>query len=105
MSNRYYKPMPEGIELKKSAIEGYGIFTKHDLPLDEIIGISHLEIEQFDQWQRSPIGGYLNHSGTPNCELISKPKGDITMWLLKTKTAIKAGDELTIKYRTYNPEE
>ena len=53
---------------------------------------------------RTPLGGFINHSDTPNCVRVkSKPDGNIFSWTLKTTDEIKPGEELTLKYSMYRP--
>ena len=53
---------------------------------------------------RTPLGGFINHSDTPNCERVkSKPDGNIFSWTLKTTDKIEPGQELTLKYSMYRP--
>ena len=51
-----------------------------------------------DDWVRLPLGGFYNHSDTPNCYSLNKG------WYkeLYSKEDIKAGEELTSKYDLYN---
>ena len=49
---------------------------------------------------RTPLGGFINHSETPNCEI----QGNMTRHLY-TLEDIEAGTELTVKYTMYNLEE
>ena len=46
---------------------------------------------------RTPLGGFINHSDTPNCEIMGKVKR-----YLFTKEDIEAGTELTVKYNMYS---
>jgi SET domain-containing protein len=46
------------------------------------------------------MGGFINHSETPNCEKIMHDEVGV-MWLRATRD-IKEGEELTIKYTLYN---
>ena len=57
--------------------------------------MSHLIID--DIIYRMPLGGFINHSDTPNC-LKYYEDG---FYFIQTKTKIKAGDELFLKYTFY----
>ena len=104
-----YNPLPSFIYLKASEIHGYGLFTKVALLPSTEVGISHIYHDWFeDGWIRTPLGGFYNHSDSPNCELRSAImdegfRTDIRM--LYTITDIKAGQELTCTYtlHLFNP--
>jgi len=49
---------------------------------------------------RTPLGGFINHSDRPNCEI----QGRMTRHLY-TLQDIEAGTELTVKYTMYKLEE
>ena len=56
-----------------------------------------------DDWVRTPLGGFLNHSDEPNCELIDPIDYNVN-WTIKTLQVIreiKPGDELTVYYSLY----
>ena len=56
-----------------------------------------------DDWVRTPLGGFLNHSDEPNCELITPTDYNVS-WQIKTLQVIreiKPGDELTVYYSLY----
>ena len=50
---------------------------------------------------RTPLGGFVNHSDKPNCYWVEE--NDLIH--MKTKTPIKCGEELTLKYKWYDPSE
>ena len=52
---------------------------------------------------RTPLGGFINHSETPNCE-IKRFDGTIVSHLFPIKP-IKAGEEITLKYTMYSVDE
>ena len=60
-----YKPLPTGLFIKDSNIEGQGLFTNKDLTISCNLGTSHYEIDKM--LIRTPLGGFINHSNTPNC--------------------------------------
>ena len=47
---------------------------------------------------RTPLGGFLNHSDTPNCQKIEVDG----RYYIQTLRDIKEGEELTLKYTLYN---
>jgi len=101
-----YSPLPHFLYIKPSKIHGYGLFTTIDLLPNTELGISHVYHDWFeDGWIRTPLGGFYNHSETPNCELrdSTMDEGFLTgIKLLYTKIDIKAGQELTCIYTLYH---
>ena len=96
----YYTPLPNCIDIKKSQIHGRGLFATERIPEGLILGITHIEDDRFrDGLIRTEIGGYFNHSETPNCEIITF--GDIKF--LKTIEPIDVGEEITARYTIYIP--
>jgi hypothetical protein len=112
-----YKPLPSGLIIKDSGIEGQGVFTTRDLHVGCNLGISHYRIdtsgvnsinkeENTNEFIRTPLGGFINHSDTPNCgrsQIRIKPGFD--KWNIVVVENIKAGEELTLKYTMYHPTE
>ena len=97
-----YKPLPNGLIIKDSGIEGQGIFTTRDLNVGCNLGESHYRID--DKLIRTPLGGFINHSDTPNCgrsQIRIKPGFD--KWTVTVIKNITAGEELTLKYTMYVP--
>ena len=119
-----YKPLSYDLFIEESLIEGQGLFSSHDLPKGTDLGVSHIEFEK-DKMSpkeliRTPLGGFINHEPTvkelqndklveisgPNCEKIKqRPDGNKTEWNLVTLKDIKMGDELTLEYSFYKPNE
>ena len=98
MSDIFYKPLPDFLELKKSKIHGLGLFTNKDLDKDYILGISHVEDKRFENgYIRTPLGGFYNHSDDPN---IVKVQRDSRMFICALRE-IKPGEELTCSYTLY----
>jgi|TARA_R110000737_G_scaffold174748_1_gene200049 SET domain-containing protein len=119
-----YKPLSYDLFIEESLIEGQGLFSSIDIPKGTDLGVSHIEFEK-DKMSpkeliRTPLGGFINHEPTikelqndklveisgPNCEKIKKrPDGNKTEWNLVTLKDIKMGDELTLEYSFYKPNE
>ena len=91
-----YKPLPDGLIIKKSSIEGQGLFTTKFIEKDVKLGLCHILVD--DEIIRTPLGGFVNHSDTPNC--IKEKEGD--KYYLYTLRKIKAWEEITCKYTFYN---
>ena len=61
-----YRPLPDGLTIKNSPIEGLGLFTSIEIKKNTFIGITHIRDEQFDnKYIRTPLGGFYNHSNNP----------------------------------------
>ena len=90
-----YQALPKELHVKNSPVAGQGIFAKEDISAGTNLGMSHLVIA--DIIYRMPLGGFINHSDTPNC-LKYYEDG---FYFIQTKTKIKAGDELFLKYSFY----
>jgi hypothetical protein len=99
---KLYKPLPDYLSIGPSDIHGAGIIAKDDIPNDIEIGISHIYDPNFlHDYIRTPLGGFINHSENPNCELV-EDDDDTDYKKLKTIKKIEAGKELTVKYSLYN---
>jgi len=97
-----YKPLPDYLSIGPSNIHGAGIFATEDVPKEIIIGITHVYDPEFQHnFIRTPLGGFVNHSDSANCELIEED-GDYHYKKLKTIRKIEHGEELTLKYSLYD---
>ena len=97
-----YKPLPEELYIRRSAIEGMGIFAKKDIDGNVNLGLIHIVLnhdpkENDDEIIRTPLGGFINHSDEPNC--IKVKEGN--RYSLFTLRDIKAEEEITLKYTLY----
>jgi len=104
-----YKPLPKELTLGESEIHDIGLFAKGNIKRDYQFGISHVQVggELF----RTPLGGFINHSDTPNCiktmslktvKLPDEKKGPkYVVWNLSTTKDIESGEELTVRYTFY----
>ena len=62
-----YKPLPKQLTIKKSPIEGLGLYATEDIKKNLFIGVTHVRDEQFEnKYIRTPLGGFYNHSNEPN---------------------------------------
>lgn len=99
----YYRPLPNFLTIRKSKIEGLGIFTTETIEKDTVLGISHIKDEHrlnLDGWSRTPLGGFYNYSEKPNCKT---RKIDGIYFELVTLKKIESGEEITAKYSSYDP--
>ena len=115
-----YRPLPPEVTIRKSQIEGLGLFATCDMQQGYDLGISHIASPRFqDEFIRTPLGGFINHSTSPNCQLRTArqhvfihdhPPTEIselyedsenTILRLLTSEYIVSGTELTTYYSLY----
>ena len=98
-----YRPLPDSLTIKESKIEGLGLFALEPIAKGTNLGITHVDHDGLLNLEkdliRTPLGGFINHSEKPNCELVWMHFG-YKLWTLED---IKKGEELTLKYKMYNP--
>lgn len=95
-----YKPLPKYLTIKQSNIEGLGLFATDDIDSNFRIGVTHIKDMRFENgYSRTPLGGFFNHSDTPNCKVVYEED----FIFLETIRQIKCGEELTVTYTFYNP--
>ena len=98
-----YKPLPETLTIRQSGINGLGLFAREDIGQGTNLGMSHVKIE--DTIIRTPLGGFINHSGNANCVKVelrmTNEKFDYQKWNLVILQDIKEGEELTVRYTFY----
>ena len=100
-----YRPLPEHMTIQPSKIEGLGLFTLKDIKVHDAsdassLGVTHVFIEDKGQVFRTPLGGFINHSEEPNCE-VKRFEGSYVNHLFPLRP-IKAGEEITLKYTMYS---
>ena len=102
-----YRPLPNGLYIGASSIEGQGLYTSRALFKGHQLGESHYLIKTNKNKTmliRTPLGGFINHSDKPNChrlQLRLDPKLD--KWVITVVEDVSPGDELTLKYTMYDP--
>ena len=98
-----YKPLPESVTIQQSGINGLGLFADQDIKHATNLGMTHLKVG--DTIFRTPLGGFINHSNTPNCEKIElhadSQEPFKKKWNLITRQNIKKGEEITLRYTFY----
>lgn len=93
-----YKPLPDEVEIRDSEIHGKGIFSKVIIDSGVNLGMTHVyDSEAQDERIRTPLGGFINHSDEPNCEIVKVGK---YFYLITTKD-IMPDEEITLKYTLY----
>ena len=61
-----YRPLPKCLTIKKSPIEGLGLYAVEDIKANTFLGITHILDENFENnYIRTPLGGFYNHSDDP----------------------------------------
>lgn len=103
-----YRPLPKSTTIKNSPIEGLGLFATDFIPANTDLGMTHVFDSRFeDSYIRLPLGGFFNHSETPNCKIINSNIDDngneIEHLRLITIKDINVGDEITAYYTLYQP--
>ena len=95
-----YRPLPDCLTIKESNIEGLGLFSTELIKKGVDLGITHIKDDRFENgYSRTPLGGFFNHSETPNCQVVYNDN----FINLITLRDIKRGEEITAKYTFYNP--
>ena len=93
-----YRPLPDNVHLDYSPIDGMGVFAKFDLDGKICIGITHVAPIKKDLGrQRTPLGGFINHSDNPNCFIVVETEFS----RMYTVRPIMQGEELTVYYTGY----
>tara|TARA_R110002051_G_scaffold321795_2_gene410427 strand:+ start:9320 stop:9706 length:387 start_codon:yes stop_codon:yes gene_type:complete len=104
-----YKPLPEGLTIRESSVDGLGLFAARSFPAETILGISHIRNKRFeDSYIRTPLGGFINHSESPNVEKVGPAESrevSEDMLLIRTIRDIAVGEELLVKYTLYDMDE
>jgi len=95
-----YRPLPTYLTISPSPVEGLGLFSTKPIKKSTDLGISHVADRHFKNgYIRTPLGGFINHSNTPNCKTFKEGR----LISIITITDINAGDEITLKYTMYDP--
>ena len=97
-----YKPLPDGVTIKESQVQGLGLFATKDFDAEVVLGIVHILDKNFPHGAiRTALGAFYNHSEKPNCMNLKGFWHQIPVRYLCTIKEIKAGEELTAKYTLY----
>ena len=100
---KQYTPLPSGLTVTDSRISGQGLFTTRRLVAGTELGVSHYRIDK--EYIRTPLGGFINHAETPNCQRSQvRIKPGFDKWNITVTEDIDEGEELTLKYKLYDPE-
>ena len=94
-----YRPLPKQVTIKQSEIEGLGLYSTESLYPGQYLGITHVSNDRFENgYIRTPLGGFINHSDTPNCEVRKDVDSNLMLFTLRQ---ILPNEELTLKYNLY----
>ena len=94
-----YRPLPEHLTIKESTIEGLGLYSTESLTQSRFLGVTHVPNDKFENgYVRTPLGGFINHSEEPNCEVREDVDGNLMLFTLRQ---ILPDEELTLKYNLY----
>ncbi len=100
-----YKPLPDSFTIKESSVDGLGLFATKLILKGSIFGPTHIRDKRFkDNFIRTPLGGFINHSDNPNvCKINSKNSRDIDIDLIMIEVIkdIQPGQEVFLKYNLY----
>lgn len=103
LQGKMYRPLPDGLTIKESNVQGLGLFATKDFESDNVLGIVHIMNRNFPHGAiRTALGAFYNHSNDPNCKNVKGFWHQIPVCYLITIKPIKAGEELTAKYTLYN---
>ena len=62
-----YRPLPKSLTIKKSPIEGLGLYATENIKANCFVGLTHIQDNDFENgYIRTPLGGFYNHSNEPN---------------------------------------
>jgi len=94
-----YKPLPDYVTIRESPIAGLGLFATKKIPAGTYIGIVHIINENDpEDITRTPLGGFGNHSDTPNCFKINF--GQTKTWIGAIRD-IEPDEEIVWRYTLY----
>ena len=92
-----YKPLPDYVTIRESPIAGLGLFATKKIPAVTIVAAC-INDNHPDGITRTPLGGFGNHSDTPNCFKV-KLEND-NSWIGAIRD-IEPDEEITWKYTLY----
>ena len=97
-----YRPLPDGLTIKDSGIDGLGVVATKDFKSETVLGIVHIANKNFPHgFIRTALGAFYNHSTDPNCKNVEGFWHQIPVRYLMTIKKIASGEELTAEYTLY----
>lgn len=95
-----YRPLPKNVTIRNSDIDGLGLFATENIPKYHVFGITHIRDDEFENgYSRTPLGGFFNHSETPNCEVYEEGR----FIMIRAIKDIVPSEEITAFYTLYVP--
>ena len=96
-----YRPLPDGLTIKESNIDGLGLFTEVKIEKGVNAGITHITDPITMKLYRTPLGGFINHNEEPNAKIVEVQRVRYLYFLRD----IEVGEEITVEYQMYSPYE
>ena len=94
-----YRPLPNYVTIRESPIDGFGLFATEHISKGTYIGIIHYANESSPNGViRTPLGGFGNHSNTPNCFKFTKDNNSYSISAIRN---IHPNEEITWSYTLY----
>ena len=95
-----YRPLPNGITITKSGIDGLGVVATKTFKANIVLGIAHIVNKSFPHgYIRTALGAFYNHSDEPNCQRSQiRVKPNFDKWSIMTLEDIEEGEELTFEH-------
>lgn len=94
-----YTPLSHGLTIQPAS-HGLGLVATETIPAGTFLGISHIWEVQRSEWIRTPLGGFVNHSETPNAWIYWNQDFDLgwqrEMFAIRN---IKAEEEVVVYYQ------
>ena len=99
MKEETYRPLPSSLTIKRSGVDGLGLFANEYIEAETYLGITHIFLYIEAEWIRTPLGGFINHSSDPNCSITYKDNEyGRSKRMLYTEEDIAPGEELLVYY-------
>ena len=101
MDKKYYMPLPDSLTIRNSSIHGLGLYATKKIEAGTRLGITHVFDKRFpDSYIRLPLGGFFDHSETPNCKVSHE---DDFIYLDVLDKDIEPEEEILARYTLYDP--
>ena len=98
--NPQYRPLPDSVTIKESGIHGLGLFATDRILQGTNLGMIHYTSKE-GNIMRTPLGGFGNHSETPNCKKLKDVTDGMVGVHIITTRDIAPGEEITWRYTLY----
>jgi len=94
-----YKPLPDYVTIRESPIARLDLLDTKIIPDGTYIGIVHVINDNHPEGNtRTPLGGFGNHSDTPNCFKVKLENENSWIGAIRD---IEPDEEITWKYTLY----